>query len=85
VDAGDTPGDHPNRPQNITNSTFALSGQIDQSDDLGGGCSVADMSVSLMGHSLSVPLSKVCDPAAILGNIAVALCLFAVPFIVFKG
>lgn len=62
---GDLPG----------NSAVSIGpGSFDQSDALGGGSCITDRSVAVMGHTLVIPLSRVCVHLALLGN---ALLLFS--------
>lgn len=57
------------------NSTVSIGpGNFDQSDALGGGSCIADRTVSVMGHGLVIPLSRVCVHLALLGN---ALLMFS--------
>jgi len=76
--AGDTPGDH---PRNSVNSV-AL-GSFDQTNIISGTCP-ADLSVPVTGGQVvSIPFSQLCGPAAILGNILVAITALSCIAIVF--
>jgi hypothetical protein len=79
LSGGDRPTGHPGNSPDI----HGFSGLIDQSDPLSGGCP-ADLSLTLLCNPLSVPISKICEPAAILGNLMVGFSLLAAAFIVFK-
>jgi hypothetical protein len=80
VAAGDTPGDHPNAPANVAQVSMDFGSVIDQSDALAGGCPT-DVTVG----QYVLPLSKACGPLQMLGQLAVAVCLLAAAFIVFRG
>jgi hypothetical protein len=76
--AGDQPGDHPGAHK----SSVAL-GTFDQTNILAGGCP-ADMSVPVSHFgSVTLPFSKLCGPAEVLGNVLVAITALACIGIVF--
>jgi hypothetical protein len=76
--AGDQPGDHPGAHK----SSVAL-GTFDQTNILAGGCP-ADMSVPVSHFgSVTLPFSKLCGPADVLGNVLVAITALACIGIVF--
>jgi len=86
VDAGvngangeDQPTGHPG----TVPVTTAFGNQIEQTDLLAGSCP-GDFSISVMGKSVAVPMSKICEPLSQLGSAAVAGCLLAAAFIVFR-
>jgi hypothetical protein len=63
--------DHPRKTPAIEG--LALSSRLDQSDGgLGGSCP-GDQTVTISGKAVSIPLSNICDPLALLGNIAFGL------------
>lgn len=72
---GDLPG----------NETISLSGRIDTSDPLGGGGCIGDLSVTVWGHGVSLPLSNLCQYLAMLGNILVAVSMLMAARIVTRG
>ena len=84
VEGGNLPSDHPGNPANITNTDFSLSNMIDQSDALGGGCP-SDVTVSVAGAVVTIPWSSMCGALNLAGSIAVAGCLLAAAFIVFRS
>ncbi|WP_200947622.1 virulence factor TspB C-terminal domain-related protein [Acidovorax sp. Root568] len=72
---GDLPG----------NETISLSGRIDTSDPLGGGGCIGDLSVTVWGQGVSLPLSNLCQYLAMLGNILVAVSMLLAARIVTRG
>lgn len=72
---GDLPG----------NETISLTGRIDTSDPLGGGGCFGDLSVTVWGTSVSLPLSNLCQYLAMLGNILVAVSMLMAARIVTRG
>ncbi|TWG38202.1 hypothetical protein ATF69_2144 [Acidovorax delafieldii] len=72
---GDLPG----------NETISLSGRIDTSDPLGGGGCIGDLSITVWGHGVSLPLSNLCQYLAMLGNILVAVSMLMAARIVTRG
>lgn len=72
---GDLPG----------NETISLSGRIDTSDPFGGGGCFGDLSVTVWGTSVSLPLSNLCQYLAMLGNILVAVSMLMAARIVTRG
>ena len=72
---GDLPG----------NETISLSGRIDTSDAIGGGGCFGDLSVTVWGSSISLPLSNLCQYLAMLGNILVAVSMLMAARIVTRG
>ena len=72
---GDLPG----------NETISLAGRIDTSDALGGGGCFGDLSVTVWGTSVSLPLSNLCQYLAMLGNILVAVSMLIAARIVTRG
>jgi hypothetical protein len=79
--AGDRPGDHPrNGMQSVSIGTG-----FDQTNLLSGSCP-GDQTVSIgSGRSVVLPWSKLCEPAAMLGNVLVGITALACLGIVFKG
>ena len=61
------------------------SGGFDMTNALGGGACVPDLSITVMGNTQTIGLSRVCDSLVWLGNILVAVALIAGAGIVFKG
>jgi hypothetical protein len=74
------PADHPAN----NGETVNLGGGFDQTNLIAGSCP-PNVSVSMMGHAVSLPISDVCAPATWLGNFLVALTALACLGIVFKG
>jgi hypothetical protein len=72
---GDLPG----------NETISLTGRIDTSDPLGGGGCIGDLSVTVWGQGVSLPLSNLCQYLAMLGNILVAVSMLMAARIVTRG
>ena len=72
---GDLPG----------NETIRLSGRIDTSDPLGGGGCIGDLSITVWGQGVSLPLSNLCQHLAMLGNILVAVSMLMAARIVTRG
>lgn len=78
VSAGSRPSDHPANSANEASMDFASG--IDQTDRLAAGCP-ADVVIGRVGV---IPLASHCAELQMLGNLAVAVCLLAAAFIVFK-
>lgn len=72
---GDLPG----------NETISITGRIDTSDAIGGGGCFGDLSVTVWGTSVSLPLSNLCQYLAMLGNILVAVSMLMAARIVTRG
>jgi hypothetical protein len=72
---GDLPG----------NQSIDLTGRIDTSDAIGGGSCIGDLSISVMGQSISLPISGICPYLSILGNVLVAVSLLLAVRIVGRG
>lgn len=60
-------------------------GSFDQTDLLGGGACVSDLSTTIMGQPFTLSLSSICPYAAMLGNILMAVTLLICIRIVFRG
>lgn len=67
------------------NETISLAGRIDTSDALGGGGCFGDLSLTVWGTSVSLPLSSLCQYLAMLGNILVAVSMLMAARIVTRG
>lgn len=67
------------------NETIDLNGRIDVSDALGGGAGVQDLNITVAGQSITLPLSVLNSPLAILGNILVAISFLLAFRIVGRG
>jgi hypothetical protein len=67
------------------NDTVDMTGRIDMSDALGGGGCISDLSISVLGQSISLPLSVICPYLAMLGNVLVAVSLLLAVRIVGRG
>lgn len=67
------------------NRTEDMSNVINQSDAFGGGSCIQDISVVVMGQSMSLPVSKICPSLAYIGNILVAVALLLAIRIVGRG
>jgi hypothetical protein len=83
VAGGDQPNGHPRKDADTQAVGFASA--ISQAPLIGVACP-ADVSVAI-GSSLPpvvLPLSKICEPAALLGNVGVGFAALACLFIVFK-
>jgi hypothetical protein len=76
--AGDQPGDHPGAHKGVVDI-----GTFDQTNILAGACP-ADVLVPVSHFgSVTLPFSKLCGPAEILGNVLVAITALACVGIVF--
>jgi hypothetical protein len=84
VAGGNLPADHPGNDANVIKTNFSLSGMIDQTDALGGGCP-SDVTVSVAGAVVTIPWSRMCGALNLAGSIAVAGCLLAAAMIVFRS
>lgn len=62
-----------------------MTGRIDMSDALGGGGCISDLSISVLGQSISLPISVICPYLAMLGNVLVAVSLLLAVRIVGRG
>lgn len=80
MSGGDRPGDHPGN----TPEQNAFTANIDQSNPFGSECP-SDISLDVMGQSVSIPLSHACDSLKFMGQVAVAFAMCAAAFIVFGG
>lgn len=79
--AGDRPGDHPRN--GIT--SVSMANGFDQTNLLSGSCP-GDQTIPIGGgKSVVLPWSKLCEPAAMLGNVLVGITALACLGIVFKG
>lgn len=67
------------------NETVDMTGRIDMSDALGGGGCISDLSISVLGQSISLPISVICPYLAMLGNVLVAVSLLLAVRIVGRG
>ncbi|MDO9013521.1 MAG: hypothetical protein Q7U84_01925, partial [Polynucleobacter sp.] len=70
----------------VPSSTVAISSaSFDQSDALGGAACITDLEVSVMGHSIALPMSTLCPAFLYLGNLLVAISFLVAIRIVSKG
>lgn len=76
------PDGHPGRAASAV--SLAFSEQIDQTNPFSGSCP-APLSVSVLGHSVSLSFSAICSQIEIAGRLLVAFSLLAAVFIVFRG
>lgn len=67
------------------NETVDMTGRIDMSDAIGGGGCISDLSISVLGQSISLPISVICPYLAMLGNVLVAVSLLLAVRIVGRG
>lgn len=74
-------GDHPANA--ATSQSVSFASTIDQTDRLGGGCP-QDVVVTVLGKSITMPMSKACAPLQLVGQLAVAVTMLICAFIVFK-
>lgn len=83
VAGGDRPDGHPRKTADT--SSIAFGSAISQAPLIGSACP-ADISVPMGGSMapLVLPLSKICEPAGLLGNVGVGFAALACLFIVFK-
>lgn len=72
---GDLPG----------NETISITGRIDTSDAIGGGGCFGDLSITVWGAAVSLPLSNLCTYLAMLGNILVAVSMLMAARIITRG
>ena len=80
VAAGNQPTGHPYLTPGVTD----LSGGFDQTNLVSAGCP-GDLTVHVGGASVSIPFSRLCAPAAMLGNVLVGITALVCLGIVFKG
>jgi len=78
---GGLAGEHPRSPGN--GPVIGLGGAIDQTNLLSAGCPT-DVSFSLGGNAMSLPLSQLCTPLQLLGNALVGITMLAAVFIMFR-
>lgn len=67
------------------NETVDLNNRIDSVDALGGGGGVQDLSITVAGQSITLPLSVLNSPLAVLGNLLVAISFLLAFRIVGRG
>ena len=67
------------------NETIDLKGRISRSDVLGGGSGVQNLSLTVWGRSVTLPLSDLNGPLAALGNVLVAVSFLMAIRIVGRG
>lgn len=67
------------------NKEESMANRISTADAFGSGQCIQDLSVVVAGHSLSLPMSKICPSLAIIGNIMVAVSLLLAIRIVGRG
>lgn len=67
------------------NETVSLAGRIDTTDALGGGACIPDLNVTVMGQSISLPFSQICNSLAMLGNLLVAISMLLAARIIMRG
>jgi len=76
------PDGHPANAPDAQSVSF--SSVIDQTDRLGGSCP-ADVSVTVAGRSVVMPLSSMCGNLQLIGNLMVGFCMFVAALIVFRN
>ena len=62
-----------------------MGNRISTADAFGSGQCIRDLSVVVAGHSITLPMSKICPSLAIIGNIMVAVSLLLAIRIVGRG
>lgn len=67
------------------NKEESMANRISTADAFGSGQCIQDLSVVVAGHSISLPMSKICPSLAIIGNIMVAVSLLLAIRIVGRG
>jgi len=67
------------------NRTESLQGRISTVDALGAGQCISDLTVVVVGKSVTLPMSRICPTLAIIGNIMVAISFLAAIRIVGRG
>jgi len=55
------------------NKEIDINGKIDTSNVLGGGSCINDLSISVMGRFVTLPISRICPYLTILGNILISI------------
>lgn len=81
VDDNPTPQGHPANSPEVKD--VGLAGQIDMSNPIGGSCP-QDKTLSMGGQTFTLPLSTLCTPLQMLGQVGVAVSLLMAAFIAFK-
>lgn len=76
-DLGDS--DHPRRAANVSSSGI---GTFDQTNLLGGSCPADRTIATVRGSAVILPLSKLCNPAQLLGQVLIGFTFLACIFIV---
>lgn len=67
------------------NESVDVTGRIDSSDAIGGGSCIADVNVTIMGKTATLPFSMLCPYLAMLGNILVAVAMLLAARIIMRG
>jgi hypothetical protein len=67
------------------NKEESMANRISMADAFGSGQCVQDLSVVVAGHSVTLPMSKICPSLAIIGNIMVAVSLLLAVRIIGRG
>lgn len=80
VQGGDHPEHHPYSSKSEKSLHFGS--VIDRTDIIGSQCP-DDVHIPLLGSTLVIPISQLCGPAAMLGNILVGISMISALFIVF--
>lgn len=60
-------------------------GQFDQTDLLGGGSCISDLTINVINQSVTLPFSNVCAHLAMLGNVLLAVTFLLCARIVTRG
>lgn len=80
ANTGNTTGDNPN------NGEFSIGpGSFNSTDAIGGSSCIADKTIEVMGKSIILPFSALCDELAMLGNILLAVSFLMAARIVTRG
>lgn len=67
------------------NETISITGRINTSDAIGGGGCFGDLNLTVWHASVSLPLSRLCQYLAMLGNILVAVSMLMAARIITRG
>ena len=69
----------------LTEEVDIKSGLINTTSALGSGSCIRDLSISVGGHAVSLPLSKICPYLAAFGNLLVAVSMLLAARIIMRG
>lgn len=67
------------------NREESMANRINMADALGGGQCIQDLNITVIGQSVSLPMSKICPSLAVIGNIMVAVALLLAVRIIGRG